>query len=139
MMRNALLSVHLLAVIVWIGVGFFELYLGRRFLASRGTPVEAPLMRIVNTSDAVVAVATMTAFVAGIAMALYEGYGFFHQPALAGRQASDHDRGRAGGDRHRSDGNEVERGDQRLAARTRAGDRRGPRILPEAGTLVLAD
>jgi hypothetical protein len=87
MMRNALLSVHLLAVIVWIGVGFFELYLGRRFLASRGTPVEAPLMQIVNTSDAVVAVATTTAFAAGIAMALHEGYGFFHQLWLGAKQA----------------------------------------------------
>ena len=35
MIRNLLLSVHLLAIIVWIGVGFFQLYLGRRFLAAR--------------------------------------------------------------------------------------------------------
>jgi hypothetical protein len=79
MVRDVLLSVHLLAIIVWIGVGFFELYLGRRFLASRGSPVEAPLIRIVYNSDLVVAAATMTAFAAGIAMALYEGFGFFHQ------------------------------------------------------------
>src|SRR5271156_2274304 len=71
MIRDALLSVHLLAVIVWIGVGFFELYLGRRFLATRGSPVEAPLIRIVYGSDMVVAAATFTAFAAGIGLALY--------------------------------------------------------------------
>lgn len=53
MIRNMLLSVHLLAIIVWIGVGFFELYLGRRLLASSGSPVEAPLIRIVYNSDLV--------------------------------------------------------------------------------------
>ena len=87
MIRNALLSVHLLAIITWIGVGFFELYLGRRFLATKGSPVEAPLIRIVYNSDLVVAAATLTAFAAGIALALYEGLGFFQQLWLGAKQA----------------------------------------------------
>jgi hypothetical protein len=87
MIRSALLSVHILAVIAWIGVGFFELYLGRRFLASKDTPVEAPLIRIVYGSDLVVAAATVIAFLAGISLALYEGLGFFHQLWLGTKQA----------------------------------------------------
>ncbi|HEY2482150.1 MAG TPA: hypothetical protein VGI30_08145 [Caulobacteraceae bacterium] len=87
MIRSALLSVHLLSIIAWIGVGFFELYLGRRFLASRGSPIEAPLIRIVYTADLVVAAATVLAFVTGIAMTLYEGQGFFSLLWLGTKQA----------------------------------------------------
>lgn len=77
MIRNTLLSIHLLAIIIWIGVGFFELYLGRKFLGARGTVLEAPLIRIVYGSDFVVFAATMIAFAAGIALTIHEGYGFF--------------------------------------------------------------
>ena|SRR5450755_2456847 len=87
MIRNTLLSIHILAIITWIGAGFFELYLGRRFLAAKGTVLEAPLIRIVYGSDLVVFGATIVAFVAGIAMAIYEGYWFFTVLWLGIKQA----------------------------------------------------
>lgn len=87
MVRDTLLSIHILAIITWIGAGFFELYLGRCFLAERGTVVEAPLIRIVYNADLVVFGATVVAFVAGIAMTIYEDYGFFTVLWLGTKQA----------------------------------------------------
>lgn len=87
MIRNTLLSIHILAIITWIGAGFFELYLGRRFLGAKGTVLEAPFIRIVYGSDLVVFGATNVAFVAGIAMAIYEGYWFFTVLWLGIKQA----------------------------------------------------
>ena len=87
MIRNTLLSVHILAIIGWIGAGFFELYLGRRFVAEKGTSVEAPLIRIVYGADLVVFGATITAFVSGVAMAIHEGYWFFTVLWLGAKQA----------------------------------------------------
>jgi hypothetical protein len=87
MIRNTLLSIHILAIITWIGAGFFELYLGRRFLAAKGTVLEAPFIRIVYGSDLVVFIATIVALLAGVAMAIYEGYWFFTVLWLGIKQA----------------------------------------------------
>lgn len=87
MIRNSLLSIHILAIVAWIGVGFFQLYLGRRFLGARGSVLEAPLIRIVYDSDMVVFGATITAFATGIALAMYEHYGFFAVLWLGIKQA----------------------------------------------------
>lgn len=87
MVRDTLLSIHILAIIAWIGAGFFELYLGRRFIAENGTVIEAPLIRIVYDADLVVFGATVVAFVAGIAMAIYEEYWFFTVLWLGIKQA----------------------------------------------------
>lgn len=86
-LREVLLTVHLLAVIVWIGFGFFELWLGRAFLRLSGTPAGAPLIRLVYRSDVVVFIATLAAFAAGIAMALTLGWGFFQHLWLGIKQA----------------------------------------------------
>ncbi len=87
MIRNTLLSIHILAIITWIGVGFFQLYLGRRFLAAKGTVLEAPLIRIVYGSDLVVFGSTIVAFATGIALAIHESYGFFTVFWLGTKQA----------------------------------------------------
>jgi hypothetical protein len=87
MMRNLLFSIHILAVTGWIGVGFFELYLGRRFLAEKGNVLEAPLIRIIQEADRIVVVATILVFATGIAMTFLEGYGFFASPWLAAVEA----------------------------------------------------
>ncbi|MEL6385855.1 MAG: hypothetical protein AAFR41_07215 [Pseudomonadota bacterium] len=75
--REALLTVHILAVIAWLGFGFFELWLGRIFLADPESPAAAPLIRIVYNSDIVVFVATLTAFAAGITQTILFGWGWF--------------------------------------------------------------
>jgi hypothetical protein len=77
----------LLSIINWIGAGFFELYLGRVFIAAKGEPTEAPLIRIIYGSDLVVFGATILAFAAGIAMAITEGYWFFTVLWLGLKQA----------------------------------------------------
>lgn len=85
-LRETLLTIHILAIIVWIGGGFFELWLGRAFLKSEGLPSEAPLVRLLYQADLVVFVATLVAFGAGTAMALTLGWGFFEQLWLGAKQ-----------------------------------------------------
>jgi hypothetical protein len=86
-LREILLTIHLLAVIVWIGFGFCELWLGRLFLQSEGQPVEATLIRFIYQCDLAVFIATLTAFAAGVTMALTLGWGFFTTLWLGAKQA----------------------------------------------------
>lgn len=86
-MREVLLIVHLLAVIVWLGGGFYELWLGRKFLRSNGSVAEAALVRAIYQSDLVVFAATVVAFLAGAAMAVFLEWGFFTQLWLGVKQA----------------------------------------------------
>ena len=77
MTRSILLSIHLLAVIVWLGAGFYELYLGRLLRRSDGSAAEAVLIRAMHRSGFVVFGATLLAFAAGATMAVVLGWGFF--------------------------------------------------------------
>lgn len=86
-LREILLTIHLLANMVWIGFGFCELWLGRLFLAQDGSQAEAPLIRFIYRCDLVVFIATLTAFAAGTAMALLLGWGFFTHLWLGVKQA----------------------------------------------------
>ncbi|MCT2559551.1 hypothetical protein N0B51_11230 [Tsuneonella sp. YG55] len=86
-MRESLLTIHVLAIAVWIGAGFYELWLGRLFLRSDGSAAEAPLIRAIYRSDLAVFGATLIAFVAGIALALTQGWGFFNDLWLGIKQA----------------------------------------------------
>ena len=76
-LREILLTIHIVAIIGWIGFGFCELWLGRLFLRSSDTPVEAPLIRFIYNCDLFVFISTLVAFGTGIAMALFLGWGFF--------------------------------------------------------------
>jgi hypothetical protein len=87
MLRDTLLSIHLFGAIAWVGAGFFQLYLGRLFLAQKGSVLEAPLIRIVYGSDFVVFAATVLVFLAGIGLAICEGYWFFTTLWLGVKQA----------------------------------------------------
>lgn len=87
MMRDVLLSVHLLAVIVWLGAGFYELYLGRILRRSDGSAGEAMLIRAMHRSGFVVFGATLLAFAVGATMAVVLGWGFFEQFWLGVKQA----------------------------------------------------
>ena len=86
-LREILLSIHLLAVIVWIGFGLLELWLGRVFLSQEGAPVEGPLIRFIYRADLVVFVATLVGLASGLAMALTLGWGLFQTPWLGAKQA----------------------------------------------------
>jgi hypothetical protein len=87
MMRSVLLSIHLLAVIVWLGAGFYELYLGRILQRSNGSAGEAVLIRAMHRSGFVIFGATLLAFAAGATMAVVLGWGFFAQFWLGMKQA----------------------------------------------------
>ncbi len=76
-LRNTLLSIHILAVIVWLGFGFYELLLTREIRKGRGSAEEIPLLRIYGRYAGIVAIATLITAVAGVAMAMALGWGFF--------------------------------------------------------------
>ena len=77
MLRNTLLSIHILAVVVWLGFGLYELLLTREIRHARGLPEEIPLIRIYGRYAGVVAIATLLVAAAGIAMSVLLGWGFF--------------------------------------------------------------
>ena len=93
MLRNLLLTIHVWAIAVWIGAGFLELYLGRRFLKTETGPPEtrreaATLLRMTYRSDLGVFAATLIAFAAGLALTFAFGWGFLTGPLwLTAKQA----------------------------------------------------
>jgi len=87
MLRSFLLSVHLIAVIAWLGVGLYELFVYREIRRARGTPLEVSLIQIYGRYSAVVAVATLVVAAAGLIMSLLLGWGFFQQLWLGIKQA----------------------------------------------------
>ena len=87
MLRTVLLSIHVLAVVVWLGFGLYELLLLREIGRARGRPEEAALMRIYGRYAGIVAGATLVVAAAGVAMALALGWGFFNVLWLGLKQA----------------------------------------------------
>lgn len=87
MTRSILLSIHLLAVIAWLGGGFYELWLGRILLRSQGSTAEAALIRAIYRSDIVVFGATLLVFAVGAAMSILLDWGFFTHFWLGVKQA----------------------------------------------------
>lgn len=85
--REILLTIHLLAVIVWLGFGFFELWLGRIFLADPDSVAAAPLIRIIYRSDIVVFAATLIVFAAGTTQTIVFGWGWFESLWLGAKQS----------------------------------------------------
>lgn len=77
MLRTVLLSIHVLAVIVWLGFGLYELLLIREIRRARGSPEEVALIRIYGRYSGIVALATIVVAAAGVAMALLLGWGLF--------------------------------------------------------------
>lgn len=87
MVRSILLSIHLLAVVVWIGFGLYELLLIREIRHARGLPEEIPLIRIYGRYAGIVAIATLVVAAAGVAMSALLGWGFFAVLWLGIKQA----------------------------------------------------
>jgi uncharacterized membrane protein len=75
--RNVLLSIHILAVVVWLGCGLYELVLTREIHRARGSAEEIPLLRIYGRYAGIVAIATLVTAAAGVSMSLMLGWGFF--------------------------------------------------------------
>lgn len=87
MLRDSLLTIHILGVIVWLGFGAYELLLAREIRSARGTAMEIPLIRIYGRYAGLVAAATLIVALAGGAMAVFLKWGFFNQLWLGIKQA----------------------------------------------------
>lgn len=87
MLRDTLLTIHILGVIVWLGFGFYELLLSHEIRKARDTSLEVPLIRIYGRYAGIVAVATLVVAAMGVLMATLLGWGFFQQRWLGIKQA----------------------------------------------------
>lgn len=85
-LRNTLLSTHILAVIVWFEFGFYELPHTREIRKSRGSTEEIPLIRIYGRYAGIVAIATLITAVASVAMAIALRWGSFSVFWLGAKQ-----------------------------------------------------
>lgn len=86
MLRNSLLTIHILSVIVWLGCGLYELFLARELRLARGTPLEVDLARIYLKYSSPVPIATILVVVTGVWMVLALNYGFFQSLWLGSKQ-----------------------------------------------------
>ena len=86
MLRNTLLTIHLLSVIVWLGCGLYELFVARELKCARGTPLEADLARLYLKYSAPVPMATILVVITGVWMALALDFGFFQSLWLGTKQ-----------------------------------------------------
>lgn len=87
MLRDTLLTIHILAVIVWLGFGLYELLLTREIHKARGTQLEIQLMKIYGKYAPIVAIATLVVALTGVLMSIFLGWGFFQNVWLGIKQA----------------------------------------------------
>jgi len=77
MLRNSLLTVHVLSVVVWLGCGLYELFLAHELKKASGTPGEVHLARMYLKYAAPVPIATLLVAGTGAWMAVALHFGFF--------------------------------------------------------------
>jgi hypothetical protein len=87
MFRTILLSIHLVAVIVWLGAGLHDLFLTREIRRARGLPQEIPLLKLYGRHAGLAPAAVLVVAAAGLAMSLFLGWGFFTMLWLGIKQA----------------------------------------------------
>jgi len=75
--REIFLTLHIFGVIVWLGFGFFELWIGRIVMSNPDAQSAAPMMRLAYRADIVVFMATLLVFAIGIAQTVLFGWGWF--------------------------------------------------------------
>jgi uncharacterized membrane protein len=75
--RSTLLTLHLLAVVVWLGAGLYDLLLLREIRRSAGDAVELALIRLRLRYGPVIAVATVVVLFTGVLMSSLLGWGYF--------------------------------------------------------------
>ena len=76
-MRSLLLTLHMLAVVVWLGAVLHDLFLIREIRRSAGDAVELALIRIRLWYGPVIAVATVVVLFTGVLMSSFLGWGYF--------------------------------------------------------------
>jgi putative copper export protein len=75
-MRSILLTLHILAVVVWLGAGLYDLFLIREMRRSAGDAVELALIRIRLRYGPVIAVATFVVLFTGVLMSSLLGWSY---------------------------------------------------------------
>jgi len=69
MLRRTLLTLHLLGVVVWLGVGLYELFLDHEMRRVRGTPAELSLAPVYSRYGPVIAMGTLLVAARGVLQA----------------------------------------------------------------------
>jgi uncharacterized membrane protein len=86
MLRGALLALHLLGVIVWLGAGLYELLLDHEMRRARGAPAELAMARVYARYGPLVAAATLLVALTGVAQSSLLGWGYFSVAWLGAKQ-----------------------------------------------------
>ncbi len=87
MLRNTLLTFHILFVVVWLGGGLYDVFLAHEAKKARGTDLEVPVLRMKMYYGRVVALATVLVALTGVAMSSLIGWGYFTALWLGVKQA----------------------------------------------------
>ena len=87
MLRNSLLTLHLLFIVVWLGGGLYDVFLANEAKKTRGTLLELPLLRMKMFYGRAVAVATILVGLTGVLMSSTVGWGYFTVLWLGVKQA----------------------------------------------------
>ena len=87
MLRNSLLTLHIIGVVVWLGCGLFDVFLAREVRRARGSPLELTLFRVQHRYGWVVAAATILVAITGVLMSSLVGWGYFTAWWLGLKQA----------------------------------------------------
>jgi len=77
MLRGTLLTLPLLAVVVWLGAGLDEFFPDHEMRRARGKPAEVALAHVYARYGPVVALATSIVAVTGALQASLLGWGYF--------------------------------------------------------------
>ena len=88
MLRNALLSLHILSVAIWLGGAGYELLIVRRIRQARGTGRERDLVDIYMAYGPILGVATVLTALSGVFLSLSSDFGFFQYTWLGVKQAA---------------------------------------------------
>lgn len=78
MLRDGLLTLHIFAVIIWMGCGVYERFLHIEIGRARGTAMEVPLLKIYRRYTGVIVFATLIVALTGGLMSGLVGWGFFN-------------------------------------------------------------
>jgi uncharacterized membrane protein len=87
MLRGTLLTIHLLAVALWLGGGTYDWFLAREIERSRGSHAEVALARVYVRYGPVIVAAVLLAAVTGALQASLLGWGWFSHFWLGLKQA----------------------------------------------------
>ena len=87
MLRGALVTIHLLAVIVWLGAGLYDLFLASEIKRHRGRHEEIVLARVYVRYGPVIVAAVVVVAVTGVLQSSLLGWGYFQQLWLGAKQA----------------------------------------------------